>query len=556
MPIEVPSLSGLVKSTTIDCINALNTEENCRELVQYVKSLIDECVDPLSCGLYWHWADYQIRFAANLSKVVEGAMRKMAAVVTACCHNELPAKLHRFPRWMAGIGHAAEKISSPRKEVLVKELCSSLQSVAAANVTMPYTQGDAACRACIVHGVLVYYIGSLLPAMCEWINGQPCDESLLEETREVAGARDALNRQILAVQLARRAVKVLTRRATSMLPSEAEVLDSSNNDSNNESEGVLVLWERNDERRRVAKQQTHHEMRSAVPPSKYTLSGHLDRVRGVAITPDSRLAVTVSHDMAARVWQLETGRCERILEGHSRSALGVAITPDGLRVVTTSDDTTVRVWLLATGKCERILEGHSGAVFGVAVTPDGRCAVTVSNDKTARVWQLATGQCERILNGHVRDVNAVAITPDGRRAVTASDDTTARVWQLATGQCERILEGHSSWVLGVAITPDGKLAVTTSRDNTARVWKLATGKCERTLAGHLDGMIGVAITPDGQRGVTTSYDKSARVWHLATGQCERNLEGHSKWVWGVAITPDGQSVVTTSDDTTVRVWQV
>jgi len=67
------------------------------------------------------------------------------------------------------------------------------------------------------------------------------------------------------------------------------------------------------------------------------------------------------HDETARVWDLETGECLRILEGHTGWVIAAALHADGRRAVTGSEDRTVRVWDLETGECLRTLEVIVGA---------------------------------------------------------------------------------------------------------------------------------------------------------------------------------------------------
>ena len=62
----------------------------------------------------------------------------------------------------------------------------------------------------------------------------------------------------------------------------------------------------------------------------------------------------------------------------------VALTPDGRQALTASEDFTARVWDIMSGTCERVLEGHTGWLVGVAISPDGSHAVTASHDGTAR----------------------------------------------------------------------------------------------------------------------------------------------------------------------------
>jgi WD40 repeat protein len=283
------------------------------------------------------------------------------------------------------------------------------------------------------------------------------------------------------------------------------------------------------------------------------LEGHSDRVNGVALTPDGRLAVSASGDDTLRVWDLESGQSLCTLEGHSKKVNGVAITPDGRRAVSAADDCTLRVWDLESGQNLCTLEGHSDLVFGVVITADGRRAVSASFDDTLRVWDLESGQSLCTLEGHSSPVLGVAITPDGRGVVSASGDRTLRVWDLESGQSLCTLEGHSRAVLGVAITADGSRAVSASWDNTLRVWNLS-GQSLRTLQGHSNWVLGVAITADGRRAVSASWDNTLRIWDLESGQSLRTLQGHSSRITGVAITADGRGVVSASWDKTLRVW--
>jgi WD40 repeat protein len=292
-------------------------------------------------------------------------------------------------------------------------------------------------------------------------------------------------------------------------------------------------------------------------PLLRTLEGHSADVRGVAVTPDGKRAVSASGDHTLKVWDLETGRALRRLEGHSDHVFGVAVTPpDGKRAVSASGDHTLKVWDLETGRGLRTLQGHSAIVSGVAVTPDGKRAVSASWDKTLKVWDLEIGRALRTLEGHSSLVFGVAVTPDGKRAVSASWDHTLKVWDLETGRALRTLEGHSAGVSGVAVTADGHRVLSASWDRTLKVWDLATGRALRTLKGHSDYVSGVAVTADGKRAVSASWDHTLKVWDLATGRALRTLEGHSLSVSGVAVTPDRKWTVSASRDKTLKVWDL
>jgi WD40 repeat protein len=311
-----------------------------------------------------------------------------------------------------------------------------------------------------------------------------------------------------------------------------------------------------------------------------TLEGHSGAVGSVSVAPDGRRAVSGSlsewpgdegpenPDHTLRVWDLENGRCERVLEGHT-SIPGVSVTPDGRRAVSGSFDGSLRVWDLDSGTCRRDLAGHSFWIWSVSVTPDGRHAVSGSLDKTMRLWDLESSAGGRALGSHSVWIWSLSVTPDGRHVISGSADDEFQpwlsVWDLESGRCERKLEIHEhqahgqKWlnagVLVLSVTADGRHVVS-GGDDKLRVWDLETGACLRTLNGHTEIVRSVSVTHDGRRAVSGSEDNTLRVWDLESGACLHILESHSSSVLCVSVTPDGRRAVSGSDDKTLRVWDL
>jgi WD40 repeat protein len=104
------------------------------------------------------------------------------------------------------------------------------------------------------------------------------------------------------------------------------------------------------------------------------LEGHTEFVLAVAVTPDSRCAVSASDDGTLRLWDLQSGRTIRQLEGHTEFVLAVAVTPDGCRAVSASDDQTLQLWDLESGKEIAAFTAESG-INSCAVSPDGQTII-------------------------------------------------------------------------------------------------------------------------------------------------------------------------------------
>src|SRR5262249_18547252 len=77
-----------------------------------------------------------------------------------------------------------------------------------------------------------------------------------------------------------------------------------------------------------------------------TLSGHTDRVSGIAFSPDGTRLATASWDQTAKVWDAAVGRALLTLSGHTDWVYRLAFSSDGTRLAKASGDGTVHVYTL------------------------------------------------------------------------------------------------------------------------------------------------------------------------------------------------------------------
>ena len=79
------------------------------------------------------------------------------------------------------------------------------------------------------------------------------------------------------------------------------------------------------------------QVQAPKPYPRIEVAEHTAAIRRLAVDRAERWLVTASHDKTARVWNLQTGRLERILrppigEGEEGKLYAVAISPDGARI--------------------------------------------------------------------------------------------------------------------------------------------------------------------------------------------------------------------------------
>ncbi|KAG7402518.1 Vegetative incompatibility protein HET-E-1 [Fusarium oxysporum f. sp. rapae] len=285
-----------------------------------------------------------------------------------------------------------------------------------------------------------------------------------------------------------------------------------------------------------------------------TLEGHSDLVGSVVFSHNSKKVASASSDKTIRIWNAETGKCERVLEGHSDLVRSVVFSHDSKKVASASWDKTVRIWDVEMGKCERVLEDHSDDVSSAVFSHDSKKVASGSDDKTIRIWNAATGDCERVLEGHSDAINSVVFSHDSTKVASGSDDNTVRIWNAETGECERVLEGHSDDVNSVVFSHDSTKVASAGDDNTVRIWNAETGKCERVLEGHSSYVNSVVFSHNSKKVASASWDKTIRIWNAEMSKCERVLEGRSSVVLSLVFSHNSKKVASAGDDNTVRIW--
>jgi WD40 repeat protein len=233
------------------------------------------------------------------------------------------------------------------------------------------------------------------------------------------------------------------------------------------------------------------------------LRGHVDLINGASLIagPQGSLAVTVSDDRTARIWDLSTSQPA---VGHTDSVRSVAFAEiDGKPLALTGGTGgTARLWdLRSRSEIGQILDGHSEEVRSGALGKlNGRLlAVTAGTDTTIRLWDPMRGTSLRLLRGHTNAVNQVHLATLNGKAVllSASEDGTIRLWDLATATAIA-LTGHIGGVSRIAVRENESgleiAAVTTH--NQAYLWRIAPDRSPRHEA-HLDLADAVAPTSNG-----------------------------------------------------------
>ncbi len=315
-----------------------------------------------------------------------------------------------------------------------------------------------------------------------------------------------------------------------------------------------------------------------------TISGGLNSILSVAISPDGRIAAS-NNNQTIKLWDIQTGKEIATLKGHKSRVNAIVVspvkvpTPQGLGKIlaSSSEDKTIKIWNLETGRKIRTITGHSDSVHTLAISPDGKILASGSNDKSVRLWNLETGKEIRTITGHSSWVRSVAISQFSASSgnyndsnilnilASGSTDKTIKVWNLSTGKLIHTLKGHTQSVTSVAMSPGVKgsdpILISGSADRSIKIWNLSTGELVRNLEGHTQSITSLAINPvnrlsNNKTFASGSTDRTIKIWNLSTGELISTLSNDNEAVSSLVYSWDGETIVTGSEDKTIKVWRL
>jgi U4/U6 small nuclear ribonucleoprotein PRP4 len=257
---------------------------------------------------------------------------------------------------------------------------------------------------------------------------------------------------------------------------------------------------------------------------------HEDRIMGIAMhqrggdNGQCQIA-SASIDLTGKIWKLNEDKSSyRIqematLKGHAARLCKVAFHPSGKYVGTTSFDHTWRLWDIETGGTELLLQdGHWKEVYGIGFHPDGSLVSTTDFGSVVQVWDLRSGKSACHFLGHAKRVLCTEFSPNGFQLATAGDDGTIKVWDLRQRKQYVSIPAHSNLITSIKFAYDdyeqnGEFLASSSFDGTGKIWSTRNWRLLSTLRGHEGKVMGIDILNGTDAGfVTSGYDKTIKFW--------------------------------------------
>lgn len=307
------------------------------------------------------------------------------------------------------------------------------------------------------------------------------------------------------------------------------------------------------------------------------IGGRSKEIRAVAVSPDSKRALSAGTDGLVRLWDLDAGKelKQFAFDTDKESAQLVTFLPEAQRVAGGSSQ-SVAVWDMDNKK--PLKQARPTAIDALAFFPDGK-RVVIANDRAIEIWEIQLGdRLGRFAEAKVSSVRSLAVSADGKWVLSghAAEGTGSSqfgpmiLWNADSGKEQQRFLGHEQDVIGLAISPDNKRALSSSYDETIRYWDLTTGKELRrfviprgrkvnvTMQGgqRIRLRSSVSFSPDGRRAL---FGAAGTVWLWDPDAWQEIIkcEGHTEeTIASVAFTADGKRGLSGGGDGTIRYWKL
>jgi WD40 repeat protein len=296
------------------------------------------------------------------------------------------------------------------------------------------------------------------------------------------------------------------------------------------------------------------------------LSGHLNHVDSLAITPDGQTLASSSFqandvllwdisrrsnsDLTRPLLPFFVPRLDEAVGGRSL----VAIAADGQTLAVTKD--VIYLWDLTRPNTLPILIDDTDRITALAFVPTEPILAVGGADKTIRLWDVTNPYSPpTVLTGHEREITALAFAPDGQTLATAAFDQTIRLWDMNNlSRLPLVIPHHEGTIASLAFAPDRQTLASTGADRTINLWDVNDTEATPTqLVGHEGVIMSLAFAPNGRSLASAARDNTLRIWDLSDLNAPPAIISNgNEDVLAVLFSVDGQFMVFGSGDGTVQ----
>jgi WD40 repeat protein len=201
--------------------------------------------------------------------------------------------------------------------------------------------------------------------------------------------------------------------------------------------------------------------------------GHTAEIRTIAVSADSRFALSGGHDKRARYWQIDRGREIATVSDFKEDVTGCALLSDGKTASATDGEKLIEFNASDGAVLRQYTLGRRHPNYVAAYNADAS-RVACAESEGITVWDTKTGvQLSQVEKRY--DQGAIAFSPDGSRLFTGATGRV-NVWDWAAAKRVATVRMPLDYVVrSIAISPDG-LALSAIPDSSSQPLQIYRGE--------------------------------------------------------------------------------
>ena len=236
----------------------------------------------------------------------------------------------------------------------------------------------------------------------------------------------------------------------------------------------------------------------------------LPGIRSLRASPDGRFLAVYSHDglILGSLRDYEAVVKFTSTAGTDNLPGGIAFSPDSALLAYAREGGDIVLWDVAKMNEINILKGHKSNVTGLVFSSNHRTLISVSRDGTVRIWEVASGnEIERIL-ASTAFLSALSLGPD--TLVVGGAAQYLRIFESASWRQIRLLKGHEAPVRSVVLSRNGAHLISGARDGTVKFWPTAAHP--QPLLREFPAEVASAEVLEGGTGLQIGYTDGTCAW--------------------------------------------
>lgn len=230
------------------------------------------------------------------------------------------------------------------------------------------------------------------------------------------------------------------------------------------------------------------------------------------------------YDHTIKLWQTETGVCQRTVQHADSQINALDITPNRQYVAAASYQ-HIYMYDIGSNNPNAVInfEGANKNITDIGFQQDGRWMYAGGEDHRAKIWDLKDSQNQSPRTYNAKNpITCVCLHPSQVELFIGDQAGIIHRWDLKTDHTEQFIPESDTMILDISIDPLGYYMAAVNTKGRCYVWKLDGGPDKPTkleprhkFDAHSRHTLKALFSPDSKILATTSADQSIKLWDVS-----------------------------------------